>query len=463
MQQKITTHPQWSTRFVFILAAAGSAVGLGNIWKFPYITGEYGGGAFVLVYLACIALIGVPVMMAEILLGRAGRQSPINTMRTLAQTQGTSSWWQCIGWFGVVAGFLILSFYSVIAGWALAYILEALSGNLQGLDKTSSAALFGQLTGSPLTLLGWHTLFMVLTALVVLRGVQAGLERLVTILMPALIALLILLVGYAMTSGKFIAGLEYLFSVNFQAVFYNCQAEVCTFTAEPLLAALGHAFFTLSLGMGAIMAYGAYMPPQASIAGSSLIIALTDTLIALLAGMAIFPLVFANGLAPEAGPGLVFVTLPIAFGSMPAGQFFGGLFFILLLIAAWSSAISLVEPAVAWLTETWRWTRVRATLVVTGVAWVLGIGSVLSFNLWSGPEYQWFGKTFFDLKDYLASNILLPLGGLLIALFTAWAAPRSLSKHQLAMHRGFKLWWLLIRYLAPVGIAIIGLPVLVWK
>jgi NSS family neurotransmitter:Na+ symporter len=357
----------------------------------------------------------------------------------------------------VIAGFLILSFYSVIAGWALAYIPEALSGNLQSLDKTSSAALFGQLTESPLTLLGWHSLFMALTAFVVLRGVQAGLERLVTILMPALVALLILLVGYAMASGKFLAGLEYLFSVNFQAVFYNCQAETCTFTAEPLLAALGHAFFTLSLGMGAIMAYGAYMPQKASIASSSLMIALTDTLIALLAGMAIFPLVFANDLAPGAGPGLVFVTLPIAFGSMPAGQLFGGLFFILLLVAAWSSAISLVEPAVAWLTEAWRWTRVQATLIVTGVAWVLGIGSVLSFNLWSGPEYQWLGKTFFDLKDYLASNILLPLGGLLIALFTAWVVPRSLSKQQLAMHRGFKLWWILIRYLAPVGIAIIFL------
>ena len=301
---------------------------------------------------------------------------------------------------------------------------------------------------------------MMLTAFIVLRGVQAGLERLVTVLMPALIALLILLVGYAMASGKFIEGLDYLFSVNFKAVFYSCQAETCTFTAEPLLAALGHAFFTLSLGMGAIMAYGAYMPQQASIIRSSLLIALIDTAIALLAGMAIFPLVFANGLEPGAGPGLVFVTLPIAFGNMPAGQFFGGLFFILLLIAAWSSAISLVEPAVAWLTETWRWTRVRATLWVTGFAWVLGIGSVLSFNLWSGPEYQWFGKTFFDLKDYLASNILLPLGGLLIALFTAWAARRSLSENELAMHKGFQIWWFLIRYLAPFGIAIILLNTL---
>ena len=454
--QSITT-PQWSTRFVFILAAAGSAVGLGNIWKFPYITGEYGGGAFVVVYLMCIALIGVPVMMAEIALGRKGRQSPINTMQSLTQSEQTFVGWRCIGWFGVVAGFLILSFYSVIAGWAFAYIPEALSGNLSGLDNNRSIALFDELTGSPWTLLGWHSAFMVLTAVVVLRGVKAGLERLVTVLMPVLVVLLVLLVGYAMTSGYFLVGFTYIFRMDFGAVFYNCIPGPCTFTAEPLLAALGHAFFTLSLGMGAIMAYGAYMPQKASIASSVLLIAVIDTVIALLAGLAIFPLVFANDLTPGAGPGLVFVTLPIAFGSMPAGQWFGSLFFILLLLAAWTSAISLVEPAVAWLTESKRWSRMRATLSVTGIAWLLGIGSVLSFNLWSGPEFQWFGKNFFELKDYLASNILLPLGGLLIALFTAWAARRSLSEDELAMQFGFKLWWFLIRYLAPLGILVIFL------
>ena len=457
MQSKVSNHPQWSTRFAFILAATGSAVGLGNIWKFPYITGEYGGGAFVLVYLACIALIGIPVMMAEILLGRAGQQNPINSLKTLAQTQGASAGWQFIGYSGILAGFLILSFYSVIAGWTLAYIPEALSGNLHALNNNGSVALFNQLTASPLTLIGWHSLFMLLTALVVMRGVRKGLESLVKVLMPTLAILLILLVGYAMSSGYFVQGLHYLFSVDFQAVFYQCQAEQCTFTAEPLLAALGHAFFTLSLGMGAIMAYGAYIPQQTSIATSTLSIAIADTVIALLAGMAIFPLVFANSLEPGAGPGLVFVTLPIAFGNMPAGTFFGSLFFILLLIAAWSSAISLVEPAVAWLIERWQWTRLRATCAVTGLAWLLGIGSALSFNVWSGPEYQWLGKTLFDLKDYLASNILLPLGGLLIALFTAWVAQRSFSEQGLTLQRGFKLWWLLIRYLAPVGIILIFL------
>jgi len=378
-------------------------------------------------------------------------------MRHLAQAQGAASGWQIVGWMGVVAGFLILSFYSVIAGWAFAYIPEAVSGNLNGLDKTTSGALFNELTASPWTLLFWHSLFMLLTAAVVARGVRNGLEKLVRILMPALVGLLILLVGYAMTSGKFTQGLDYLFNVNFQAVFYTCQAEVCSFTAEPLLVALGHAFFTLSLGMGAIMVYGAYMPQQASITSSALIVAVADTIIALLAGMAIFPLVFANDLTPGAGPGLVFVTLPIAFGNMPGGQLFGSLFFILLLIAAWSSAISLVEPAVAWLTERWQWCRLRDTLLVTGLAWALGIGSVLSFNHWSGAEYQWFGKTFFDLKDYLASNILLPLGGLLIALFTAWAAHRRFSEQGLALTRGFALWWFLIRYLAPLGIALIFL------
>jgi len=453
-------HNQWSTRMAFMLAAIGSAVGLGNIWKFPYITGEYGGGAFVLVYLVCILLIGIPVMMAEILLGRRGRRSPINTMRELARAEKTSPAWRLVGWGGVLTGLLILSFYSVVAGWALAYVIEGAVGSFNGLDGEGAGALFGGLTESPGRLLFWHSAFMLMTTAVVANGVRSGLERLVTWLMPLLFVLLAVLVGYAMAAGDFSRGLHFLFDVNFDRVFTVCdEAGVCTFTAEPVLVAMGHAFFTLSLGMGAIMAYGSYMPHDASIGSSTVMIALADTLIALMAGLAIFPLVFANGLEPGAGPGLVFVSLPIAFGAMPGGQLFGTLFFLLLVFAAWSSSISLVEPAVAWLTEDERLSRPKAAAIIGGLAWLLGVGSALSFNVWSGDEYQVFGKTLFDIKDYLTANIMLPLGGLAIALFTGWAVGRRLPESELALRSPilFRAWYFTIRYIAPTGIVLIFL------
>lgn len=456
-------HGQWSSRLVFILAAVGSAVGLGNIWKFPYITGENGGGAFVLVYLVCIAAIGVPVMMAEILLGRRGRQSPINTMATLAKEQGAPRAWAFVGWSGVAAGFLILSFYSVIAGWALAYVFKAAVGSFSGIDAAASGELFSAMIGSPEALLAWHTIFLVMTMLVVARGVRGGLEKAVTFLMPALFVLLLVMVGYAMAEGAFAEGLRFFFAIDFAKVFSECEIvsgeQICRFSGEPLLVAMGHAFFTLSLGMGAIMVYGSYMPKQASIAHATILIALADTLVALLAGLAIFPIVFANDLEPGAGPGLIFQTLPIAFGAMPGGQVFGTLFFTLLVFAAWSSAISLVEPAVAWLVENRGMRRIRACMFVGVVSWLLGIGSVLSFNLWSGAEYQLFGKSFFDIKDYLASNIMLPLGGLMIALFSGWVARREMANDELALNNrlAFQLWWLLIRFVAPVGILFVFL------
>jgi NSS family neurotransmitter:Na+ symporter len=463
-EKRKSIHGQWSSRFIFILAAVGSAVGLGNIWKFPYITGENGGGAFVLVYLVCIALIGVPIMMAEILLGRRGRQSPINTMRALVQEEGGHRAWALLGWLGVVTGFLILSYYSVIAGWALAYVFRAAAGTFTGADAEVVAEAFGALVGSPETLLAWHTIFMVMTMLVVARGVRGGLEKAVTLLMPALFVLLLVLVGYAMSLGAFEQGLDFLFHPDVGKVFYNCAmteagVEQCEFTGEPLLVALGHAFFTLSLGMGAIMVYGSYMPGKASIARATFTIAGADTLVALLAGMAIFPIVFANGLEPGAGPGLIFQTLPIAFGAMPGGQLFGTLFFVLLVFAAWSSAISIIEPAVAWLVENRGMKRIPAAAAVGILAWFLGIGTVLSFNLWSGAEYQLFGKTLFDLLDYLTANILLPLGGLFIALFAGWVMSRAASRDELHMGDGiaYRSWRFLLRFVSPWLVLIVFL------
>jgi NSS family neurotransmitter:Na+ symporter len=319
------------------------------------------------------------------------------------------------------------------------------------------------LVGSPGQLLIWHTVFMLMTAVVVARGVRGGLERAVTFLMPALFVMLLVMVGYAYVEGDFARGFAFLFNVDFGRVFQVCSGEgaarVCEFTGEPLLVAMGHAFFTLSLGMGAIMAYGAYVPARASITGATLVIAIADTLVALLAGLAIFPIVFASGLEPGAGPGLIFQTLPVAFGGMPGGHLFGTVFFVLLVFAAWSSSISLVEPAVAWLVETRRWTRVGAASLIAGFAWVLGIGSALSFNLWSGPDYQVLGKTLFDLKDFVASNVMLPLGGLLIALFVGYGAARHMALEELALRnqRLFDAWWFVIRYVSPVGIAIVFL------
>ncbi len=455
MSEHTSIHGQWSSRLMFILAAAGSAVGLGNIWKFPYIAGENGGGAFVLFYLLCIALVGIPIMIAEVMLGRKGRQSPINTMRSLARSENGSPLWALLGWAGVAAGFLILSYYSVIAGWALAYVARSVAGVFNGATADGVQSIFTDLVQDPERLLAWHSLFMVMCMLVVARGVRHGLERAVRILMPALLALLVVLVVYAFFEGAFSTGLAFLFQPDFEKLFFRCETiggvRQCDFTGDPMIVAMGHAFFTLSLGMGAIMVYGSYMPKSSSIGGSVMTIAILDTLVALLAGMAIFPLVFANGLAPGVGPGLIFQTLPIAFGSMPGGQLFGSLFFILLVFAAWTSAISLIEPAVAWLVENRQIGRARAAIMVGVTVWFIGLGTVFSFNIWSGEAYQLFGKTVFDLLDYLTSNIMLPLGGLFIALFAGWVMQQPSSAAELAMKPWvYGVWRVLIRYVAPL-------------
>lgn len=440
-------HGMWSTRLAFILAATGSAVGLGNIWRFPYTAGEYGGGAFVIVYLLCVALIGIPIMMAEIMLGRRGRQSPINTMRALARAEGQSGAWQILGWMGIVAGFLILSFYSVIAGWTMAYIFRAASGMFSAIDAAGAGAMFDGLVGDAERLLAWHTIFMVMVVLVVARGVAGGLEKSVRILMPALFVLLLVMVGYAAQTGDFAGAARYLFEPDF--------AELKDKAGEAILSAMGQAFFSLSLGMGAIMIYGSYLKRDSSIAQNTVLVASLDTLVALLAGLAIFPIVFAHGLAPDSGPGLIFQTLPIAFGEMPGGAFFGSLFFVLLLFAAWTSAISLLEPLVAWLVENQGFSRVRAAVLGGVTVWLLGIACLLSLNAWS--EIKIFGKGFLDLFDYLTANIMLPLGGVLIAVFAGWLMARASSADELQMGEGiaYRLWSLLIRYVAPIGVAIV--------
>jgi len=440
-EERKSIHGTWKGRWTFILAAAGSAVGLGNIWKFPYMAGEYGGGAFVLIYLACILLIGVPIMVAEILIGRRGRSSPANSMSYLAGEAKTFPHWKSLGVMGAVAGLLILSFYSVAAGWAFSYIFEDFKGTSAQFYNDE----FSNFLTNEVSLIFYHSAFIFLTIFVVAKGVIEGLEVWLNRLMPILFIILLLLCIYATQTGAFMQGVMYLFEPDFSKI-----------TPTVILAALGQAFFTLSLGMGAIMAYGAYMPSDQNIAPTALSVAMLDTGVAILAGIAIFPVVFANGLEPSSGPGLVFVTLPWAFVNMPLGIIFGKLFFILLSIAALSSAISLLEPGVAWIVESLKISRLKAAVGLGLVAWILGIFSALSFDLLS--EYTFIaGKNFFDSMDFLSNQILLPLGGIFIAIFVGWVMKPKHVLSELGLQRGFFLntWFFLLKYIAPVVVALI--------
>jgi len=440
-------NPVWASRWVFVLAATGSAVGLGNIWKFPYIAGQNGGGAFVLMYLFCIVAIGVPIMIAEVMIGRKSALDPVHGMQLLARKANASRFWTLLGAMGVLTGFLILSYYSVVAGWVLAYVFESISGTFSDASAEQVNTFFTEgLLANPLKLVFWHSVFMMMTMIVVARGVKSGIENTIRVLMPVLFLLLAVLLGYSFSSGSFDQGFDFLFSF-----------DASKLSRDALLIAMGHAFFTLSLGMGSIMVYGAYMPKNLSIGTTVLSIAALDTLVALVAGMVIFPIVFANGLAPGAGPGLLFVTLPVAFGHMPFGSFFATLFFILVSFAAWSSSISLIEPAIAWL-ERKGYQRKKLALALGLSCWLFGLGSVFSFNI--AADITLFGKTFFDLVDYLTSNIMLPLGGLGIAIFAGWIMKRTTVQKELDFksYVVYVAWTISIRFIAPLAVFV----VLIW-
>lgn len=433
---------RWSSRWLFVLAAAGSAVGLGNIWKFPYIAGENGGGAFVLIYLVCIAAVGIPIMVSEVLLGRQGRSSPIHTMRKLAKASGRSQRWSVLGWMGVLAGFLILSYYAVIAGWAVNYVWLSGSGAFEGASAQAVGQSFDDFLASPFELIAYQTAFMILTIWIVGRGVTQGLEAAIRWFMPLLFLLLIALLVYSFNSGGFDQGFAFMFDMKWDAV-----------TADSWLIAMGQAFFTLSLGMGTMMAYGAYVPDDANLGTTVVTIAALDTLIAVAAGLAIFPIVFANGLEVAQGPGLTFVTLPLAFGQMPFGGIFGALFFLLLSFAAITSAISLTEPALSFLVEEYNAKRQRVAISLGVICWALGLGTVFSFNVWSDVTFVG-GLTFFDSVDYFSQNILLPLGGMLITFFAIWLLPRGMVEQQLGIENPILGWaWKVVAgIVAPLGV-----------
>jgi NSS family neurotransmitter:Na+ symporter len=448
---KFKKHENWSSRMTFLLAAVGAAVGLGNIWKFPYITGQNGGSAFVLVYLLSIVFVALPILIAEIMLGRWGKQSPPNAMGIVAKSQGRSGSWSIVGWLGMLAAYLIATYYSVIAGWSVVYIFKNGGGNFSGQDAAAINAEFDALLASPSQLTLWHGIFMLIATFILVRGVQKGIESTVKVLMPLLFALLLAMVVYGAVEGDMPRALHFMFDFDLSAI-----------NGKVILIAVGQAFFSIGVAMGLMMGYGAYLGKEISIARSALIISGMDTAVALIAGMAIFPIVFANGLDPAEGPGLIFVSLPIAFGNVPGGLIFGTLFFILLFFAALTSVIGTLEPMIAWWEERFSMIRWKAAAMVCVSVFIFGMATVFSFNIWSewrplGFIDRFADTGYFDLLDYLTANIMMPLGGLLLALFVGWKVKPAAIQEELNIlnPRFFRAWFWLLRWVVPVSIAAI--------
>lgn len=433
----------WASRLGFVLAAAGSAVGLGNIWKFPYITGQNGGGAFVLVYLCCIAIVGLPIMMAELMIGRHTRRDAVGAF---LQLEGKRSFWQSAGWVSVGAAFLILSYYSVVAGWTLDYVYRALAGSFSGQPAEAIEGMFGGLIGDGPRQILWHFVFILLCLGIVIGGVQKGIERWSKILMPILFALLSLLFVNGLLSKGAWQGISFMFQPDFHRL-----------SAGAVLEAMGHAFFTLSLGMAAMITYGSYLNKREDLLAASLRVVVLDTVIALMAGIAIFSVVFSVGMEPAAGPGLVFKTIPVVFSQIPGGYFLAIVFFLLLCFAALTSAISLLEAQVAYLIDERRWGRKRATVFLAGLAFVVGLPTALSYN--SLAEWKLIGDlVFFDSVDLLASNYLLPISGLLIAIYVGWFWSGAEEKEELIAGGAgwvYPVWHFLIRFVSPLAVAIV--------
>ncbi len=441
----VSKRDSFTGKYGFIAAAAGSAIGLGNIWKFPYITGVYGGSAFIIVYLICILLIGLPVMLSEITVGRRAQKGIFGSYKSLAP--GTP--WFFSGYMGIAAAFLILSFYGVVAGWTMEYVVKSLIGAFSGQTPDEIGAMFGGFISQTAKPIFWQMGFMALTCFIVIAGIKNGIERYSKILMPVLLVILFLLCARSVTLDGASKGFEFLFKPDFSKL-----------SSEAVLAALGHAFFSLSLGMGTLITYGSYVKKSESLAPLAIHITIADTVIALLAGIAIFPAVFAFGIEPAAGPGLVFVTLPNIFQQMPFGSIFCVLFFFLLAIAALTSSISILEVVVAHLVEDFKVSRKTATIATTLVITLFGIPCSLSFGVMS--DVTIFGATFFDNADHIASNFLLPLGGLCISLFVGWKMAKKDVAEELSNNGTISVSYLpvflfLARIVAPIAITAVFL------
>jgi NSS family neurotransmitter:Na+ symporter len=420
----------WTGHVGFVLAAAGSAIGLGNIWMFPYRTGENGGAAFVLAYLAAVALVGVPLLIAEVMIGRSTRRNPVGAFRLLG-----AGAWPMVGALGVITGFIILSYYGVVAGWAMDYTWRMATGGLADLERVGMKESFDALVANWPRQVFWQALFMVTSIVVVSRGVEAGIERASKVLMPMLFALILVLLGYSLTSPGAAEGLGFLLRPRFDELGW-----------DGLLSALGQAFFSLSLGMGAMITYGSYLDADRPLVRPAFVIAAMDTALALLAGLVIFPLVFSFGFEPGAGPGLIFITLPQVFTLMPGASLLATAFFALILFAALTSAISLLEVVVCFLVDELEIPRGASSWAAGVVIFLLGVPSATVGG-------------FLDRVDGLATNWLLPIGGVLIAIFAGWMIPPAKARSAFAGEgsdgRGFAAWHFCLRFIAPVAVMII--------
>jgi NSS family neurotransmitter:Na+ symporter len=438
MQHKNTSF--WSSNMGFTLACVGAAVGLGNIWKFPYMTGTQGGGAFVFVYLITIFTIAIPVAAAELLVGRKGQSDAVSSVRDIAVENNHPAGFGIIGGIGVFGSFILLTFYAVIAGWVSSYVWRALSGQIGGLDATGAGIMFTDLLASPNEMIMHQLAFLVFLGLILIRKLSVGLERANLILMPSLVIMLLFIAVYGSIAGDIKASLAYMFTPDFSKI-----------TPEVIQSAVGQGFFSVGVGAAMLMTYGAYLDKSINLGRAAITIALADTAIAILAGIGIFAIVFGQSLDPTAGPGLIFTTLPLAFGQMPFGGPLALIFFMLVYFAALTSGLSLAEVMFRWAENRFGWSRKRAIYVMLGATFLVGLTTVFSFNIWSDVKLA--GRTLFDLKDYLVTAYIMPIGGLGVVLFAAWVMPVETLKQAFGGDGPlFSAWLFAGRFLAPLGI-----------
>ena len=437
------------------MATIGGAVGLGNLWRFPFIAGENGGGGFVLVYLAFVLFLGLPVLAGEMLLGRRGHRSAVNSIVELVRSEGANPAWRWIGWLSLLVPFIALTYYAVVAAWSMDYLYLAATDAFRNFDAAVSEDAFGARVNRPIYQVSLHGAFIAATVWAIARGVNNGIERISTIIMPTLFVMIVALVIYGIVAGDFVGAVKFLFAPDFSEI-----------TGRSVLIALGQALFSIGIGAGLMITYSSYMPREFSLRESATVVCVGDTLVALLAGLAIFPIVFASGLGADEGPGLIFITLPIAFGSMPGGHFIGTLFFLLLLFAAYTTALAMLEPTIAWLEEKFPGGRKKLTVITGFATWVLGLGSVLSFSTlatFNPLGFLGIERNIFGLADFTVANIVLPLNALLIAAFAGWVLRKSTVEDEFVQDPpGWKFYWRLAnRYIAPVAIAIVLLDLLI--
>jgi NSS family neurotransmitter:Na+ symporter len=439
----------WSSKFAFYLVTVGAAVGLGSIWRFPYLAGTSGGFAFIFLFVIACVFIAMPLLVAEFMIGRWSRRSPPQAAGEIAMRFGASRAWNLIGWAGTLACYLIFTYYPMIAGWVLAYTWKFASGQFAGMSQQQVGEQFSAFLANPVELASWHALFLLLVGFISTRGLQRGIEATNRIRAPALLAILLALVAFALATGDVERGLQFAFSPDFSKI-----------TAQVLLAAIGQAFFAIGVGVGLMMAYGAYVAHDVSLIRSAVIITMSIIVVSMLASLMIFPLVFAYGMDPAGGPQLVFDVLPRAFALMPAGQLVGTLFYVLLVLAALTPSIAALEPEVAWLQQRFEMPRGRAVALIASSSWALGLASVLSFNHWAEWHPFAFIPGFADKNlwasiDFFAANILAPLGAIAMSLFIGWRVRRHIPAQETAAMLPFatRVLFALLRWVCPVVVA----------